>query len=416
MIMNNTNPNHTDNFFKQGLSSPPQINPSDKNWKEMERLLKPEAKRRPMAWLYPVLGIAAALLVFLSLWLFSEKTGTESAELEVAKEAVKKAGKYNENHSNFKSDSTRDIGIQLTRISPGKDSNITASNIGKTKLSENSISPNNTFEANPPLSISQPFTDSRLPITVLNSARYLNIQTSLSNKFASQRNIEKSNAPVNVENAGFDKTKDSDARSHSLPGKWAISLAFSPDVNSVKGIDKGDFGVSMGMGVSYNFGKALSLGTGIYYSQKLYSADKTSYKVQEKPFATWTSYSKKIEADCRVLDIPLNLSLRMANKTENKLYVTAGLSSYIMLSEKYDFIYNNPSPAFPTGRREYTIRNQNKHILSVVNLGLALEKPLSNQVSLVVQPYAKLPLTGIGQGETDLKSFGVGFRLNYSLK
>ncbi len=416
MIMNNTNQNHTDNFFKQGLSSPPEFNPSDKNWKEMERLLKPEAKRRPMAWIYPVSGIAAALLVFFSLWLVSDKTGTEGERLEVARASGKKAGQSNKNNSNFKSGNTGDIGIQLTRISPDKDGNITASNIGKIKLSENSNSANNTFEANPPLAISQPITDYRLPITLLNNAQYSKIQKSILNKFTSLPNIEKSNAPVNVVNADVDKTKDSDVRSHSLPGKWALSLALSPDVNSVKGIDKGDFGLSMGMGVSYKVGKALSLGTGIYYSKKLYSADKTSYKVQEKPFATWTSYSKKIDADCRVLDIPLNLSLLMANKTENKLYVTAGLSSYIMLSEKYEFIYNNPSPAFPTGRREYTIRNQNKHILSVVNLGLALEKPISNQVSLVIQPYAKLPLTGIGQGETDLKSFGVGFRLNYSLK
>jgi len=402
--MNNTNQNHTDNFFKQGLSSPPEVNPSDKNWGEMERRLKLESKRRPMAWIYPVSGIAAALLVVFSLWLLTEKTGTESERLEGAKESGKKAGK-----------NIVEIESQLSRISSNKEGKFTSPKIGTTQLSKSRSSAYRTFKSNPQSLSSQSFTYSRLPITVLKSARYLNIHTSVSNKFASQRNIGKSNVPVNVINAGFDKTPDSDSQSNTHTGKWVLSLALSPDVNSVKGIDKGDFGRSVGMGVSYKVGKFLSLGTGIYYSKKLYSADKTSYKVQEKPFATWTSYSKKIDADCRVIDIPLNVSLQMTNKTENKLYVTAGLSSYIMLSEKYEFIYNRPSPAFPTGRREYTIRNQNKHILSVVNLGLALEKPLSNQVSLVIEPYAKLPLSGIGQGETNLKSFGVGIKLNYSL-
>ena len=353
----------------------------------MERLLKPETKRRAIAWIYPVSGIAAALLIFLSLWLVSDENGIETQPTEIGKSV--------------------DIGTQYDNISPSEGGDIKSQTIGTTLLSE---------VAQPITDYRLPITDNRIPITLLNNARYLNIQTNSSNKFASQEKIEISNSPVNVVVAAADIKKAADPRAPALTGKWALSLALSPDLNSVKGIDDGDFGVSVGMGVRYRLGKALSVGTGVYYSQKIYSADKTSYKVTEKPFATWTSYSKRIDADCRVIDVPVNLSLRLSNKTENKIYASAGLSSYIMLSEKYDFVYNNPSPAFPTGRREYTVHNQNKHILSVVNLGVALEKPLSDQVSLVIQPYAKLPLTGIGQGVTELKSFGVGFRLNYSLK
>ena len=54
--------------------------------------------------------------------------------------------------------------------------------------------------------------------------------------------------------------------------------------------------------------------------------------------------------------------------------------------------------------------------MSIVNLSIGIEKPIDNQSSIVIQPYAKLPLSGIGQGETELKSFGIGFQLNYSMK
>ena len=192
-------------------------------------------------------------------------------------------------------------------------------------------------------------------------------------------------------------------------------MAFASDFNSVNGITNSLFGYSLGMGVNYKITKTISASTGLYYSQKQYTSDKASYKTQEKPFATWTSYSKKIEADCKVIDIPFNLNLLVKSGPETNLLVSAGLSSYFMLSERYNFIYN-PTPAYPASGRSYTIKNSNKHVLSVINLAVGLEKPLTKQSSIIIQPYAKLPLTGIGQGETDLRSFGLGLQLNYSMK
>jgi hypothetical protein len=407
MMMNNTNQNHTDNFFKQGLSSPPEFSPSETNWKEMERLLRPEAKRRPMAWIYAASGIAAALLIFLSLWLFQDKTTSETQRPEMVKlpQEVDRPG--NQATSGSQPAPSSDLDASAERL-PGVANEMSlnaARRIASMGIKNKDINPNAGLAAG--LIV----TDQSSLFTSVANARYVAVKTT-----PGEPAIQKLNVRGDSVNALVKKKRSSEIESLVVPGKWALSLALSPDVNSVKGIDNGEFGMSFGMGVSYRVGKALSISTGIYYSKKLYSADKTSYKVTEKPFATWTSYSKQIDADCRVIDVPVNVSLRLSNKTQNKLYATAGMSSYVMLSEKYDFIYNGPSPAFPTGRREYTLRNENKHLLSVVNLGVALERPLSDQVSLVVQPYAKLPLTGIGQGETDLKSFGVGFKLNYSLK
>lgn len=412
--MNNTNQNHTDNFFKQGLSSPPEFDPSEKNWEEMERLLKPETKRLGIAWIYPLSGIAAAMLVFLSFWFSSDRTAGDIEPDQVVKnsktgtESDNKSktnidlGKSGDNSSAVSSTSSPDTKDSFMR-SPSRSvvSNITAKVIPKQSSQS---------------SVTTLVSDFGVELALLSHARYVNIRSNSTNAFVAPGNIKISVFQAPTADTDFSEKNTANPSTPNRIGKWALSLTLSPDVNSVKGIDNGDLGMSMGMGLSFKPGETLSIGTGFYYSQKLYSADKASYKVTEKPFATWTSYSKQIDADCRVLDIPLNLSLRVSSKTENKVYASAGLSSYFMLSEKYDFIYNSPSPAFPTGRREYTVHNQNKHILSVVNLGVALEKPISKQVSLVIQPYAKIPLTGIGQGETDLKSFGMGFRLDYSLK
>lgn len=192
-------------------------------------------------------------------------------------------------------------------------------------------------------------------------------------------------------------------------------MAFTGDMNSVNGLGNSRTGLSYGMGISYRILKNISVGTGIYYSQKSYTSDRHSYYTTEKPFATWASYSKQINAECEVLDIPLNLNLSLLKTEKTGIIAGAGLSSYIMLSEKYNFIYNS-SPAYPSSGREYTINNQNKHLLSVINLSLGIVKPFGKQNSLIIEPYAKLPLSGIGQGQTELKSFGIGFQLNYAVK
>ena len=411
--MNNTDQNHTDNLFKQGLSSPPGFTPSDKNWEEMERLLRPEVKRRSIAWIYAVSGLAAAILIFISLWLATEKTDSVTQQAKAVKGLKNDPGTGNRPNSNPNTlkpgNYGPSTGNQPKSGTKFQRSTLTASPIARNGTEETDLK--DTSPAPGELAVS-----GTRGLSAVNSARYLTIQTNYANKFSTPRDIEIPNSPLALPKPVVADNEIQDPRTPARASKWGLSLALSPDVNSVNNMHKGELGASMGMGLSYKLGKKLSIGTGIYYSQKLYSADKTSYKVTEKPFATWTSYAKKIDADCRVIDVPVNLNLRISNKTSNKLYVSAGMSSYFMLSEKYDFIYNNPSPAVPTGRREYTVRNENKHILNIVNLAVALEKPLSNQVSLVIQPYAKLPLTGIGQGQTNLQSVGVGFALNYSVK
>ena len=74
--MNHLNPNKTDDFFRQALSSAPDLSPSEKDWEGMERLLKAKPARRPViGWLYWPAGIAAAFLIFFSLW-FLRDTAT----------------------------------------------------------------------------------------------------------------------------------------------------------------------------------------------------------------------------------------------------------------------------------------------------------------------------------------------------
>ena len=417
--MNKLNQNKIDNYFSQILNTAPDFSPSESEWKEMELLLKSEPKRRPIiVWIYWTAGIAAALLIFLSLWFFTENTDSGN---QLAKTNVPSKSDENGNRGINKAEN------KSNTITPRPD-HTKHELILQDKITNNGYKPSSTLNPFTPVKNNSSIKDTA-ELKLMNSK-----DTFISLNFAQVLGLKSSRVPgtaigitgrepaLNITRLSFSDSTKKDApsipkrpSSQNSVGKWALSLAFSPDFNSVKGIGKSSFGISLGMGLSYKIGKSIAASTGLFYSQKAYSSDKTSYKVKEKPFATWISYSQKIDADCRVLDIPLNLNITLKDKLRGKILASAGLSSYIMLYEKYNFIYNS-SPGYPAKGREYTIRNDNQHILSVVNLSIGIEKPLTEQSSIVIQPYAKLPLTGIGQGKTDLKSFGVGFQLNYSLR
>lgn len=411
--MSNLSPNKTDKFFRQALKTAPELSPTEKHWNDMERLLIGKPNKRTVGWFYWPLGIAAGLLIFLSVW-FSREPETRLADGgKIESSKVEKQNKENrfpntEDGSTIPQASLPDPLIPteaktsgLNEVFVQQESKKQFENLIGTTINS-TINRTINSEAK---TLFQPFN-----IALFQGLR--NINTLTSNDFSAIKAV----SLKAVKSPAIDSnSKGSKSNIENPNGRFSLSMAFTTDMNTVNALSNSKSGLSYGIGMNYRITKFLSAGTGIYYSQKKYTSDKYSYNTTEKPFSTWASYSKQIDASCNVIDIPLNLNVMLSKTQKMGIVASAGLSSYIMLSEKYNFIYN-PSPYYSSNGREYTIKNKNEHILSVVNLSVGIEKPVGKQSSIVIQPYAKLPMSGIGQGQTDLKSFGIGFQLNYSMK
>ncbi|GAC1438996.1 MAG: hypothetical protein NVSMB63_03670 [Sediminibacterium sp.] len=81
-----------------------------------------------------------------------------------------------------------------------------------------------------------------------------------------------------------------------------------------------------------------------------------------------------------------------------------------MKQESYDYYYHyNGQP----GRRSSTYHTGNNYILSIAHLSAGFEKRIGQNLSVQVEPYAKMPLTGIGFGNIRLSSFGVNLAVQY---
>ena len=186
-----------------------------------------------------------------------------------------------------------------------------------------------------------------------------------------------------------------------------FSICAGSDLNSVGSFKGAGFGTNAGLIATWQFSPKFSLSSGIVYAKKLYNSDYDNYK----PTVSYgNSYSPTgISADCRVLDIPLNINYNVWNNNKGKIVVTGGASSYLMLKEKYDFLYADYT-------RPITYYGENQHYLGVLNFALAYERITSSKTSFALQPYVKIPVTGIGQGNVNLVSTGLSLNFNLNFK
>lgn len=206
-------------------------------------------------------------------------------------------------------------------------------------------------------------------------------------------------------------TADSPVKKAKTKRKIPISLAISvgPDFNSTNSLVGGKGTAAFGFTVGVGLTKKLAVQTGVIYGAKNYTANSYDYHFSN-PNAK--NIIAQIDAACKVLEIPLRASYTVSNNNSRSIELNGGLSSYLMLRENYVFKYNASA-----NRTDRTIEliNANRHFLSVLDLSATYNIKLNSKFGLGIEPYVKIPLSGIGEGNVPLKSSGVSLKLRYDL-
>ncbi len=205
------------------------------------------------------------------------------------------------------------------------------------------------------------------------------------------------------------KTKNSyNTKKNKFANSFSVSISAGPDVSAIKVNNIGTFEILYGAGIGYNLGKRWHVRTGFYTVKKVYGAKPSDYN---PPSVFWNYYPQleDINADCSVNEIPLILNYTFRQNSKQAWFASAGISSYFMKRETYNYLSKTP-----TGyqNKSYTIYRQNKHYLSSLRISAGYEKTLNKTISLIAEPYLNLPLSGIGYGKVKLNSAGLLFSLD----
>lgn len=220
----------------------------------------------------------------------------------------------------------------------------------------------------------------------------------------SQVDLEDLKFETSLDNNPEDKVKDNN------PVKFSLTFAAGPDFNSVRSLGGSRPTLNGGVLLNAALTKHFSLSTGLRFGAKNYNA--SSYNYGNLSPALINAMSG-VEGSCNVLEIPLRASYTFINDNKKRISFNSGLSSYLMLKEKYIFSYTPQS-----GYNDYVLEkvNANQHYFSVVELSASYRfKSKKSKTQFGIEPYVKLPLGGVGEGKVHLKSSGVSLNLFYEL-
>lgn len=198
-------------------------------------------------------------------------------------------------------------------------------------------------------------------------------------------------------------------KQRELSPKMAIRVGYSPDVSSVGLSNFSKPGSAFSLMVEYGLSRRLYVQTGVVRSEKVYFADSSQY---EWP-ADWKTGPRAISTDaiCKVIEIPLNLRYDLIQNNRFRIFAGAGTSSYYMQNEKY--VYNYRPHTYNIKWYE-TETKTGWFLLSHINLSAGYEHRISNKLSLLAEPYVKIPIKKVGYGKVDLFTAGVWLSIRYT--
>jgi hypothetical protein len=391
-----------DQLFKDGLSEP-DIPFNELDWENMAAKLDQQvSRRRRKTWLLWSSAAAAVLLVALfSIFLTPDAKVEQHPEKNVVKTGERKGGQG-------ASEKTMEGGYPEKEVrdedrpSEGKSPLALSERVNRPALAGSIVRSGADEYSAGGLNPSGVGAIPLVPAQPANTRNDILPDLALMQPVAGQAPAGEKYAAV--ERSVKKKMKTDQAR----PQQVILSAIVAPDLSYAKSAVGSKVSSNFGLLATYEFHPRLSVTSGAVYANKYYNSSGDAAAGYG-----FDGHSLQINAVCNVIDIPVNVNYKLLNRKAFSLSLNTGLSSYIMLKEKYDYVYSEEGYAESTVSME--IKNQNRHMFGVANVSLSFDRKISPNLSIGVQPFMKLPLTGIGYGNADLRSTGVSFSLNMGL-
>lgn len=375
-------------------------------WDDMKKRLDDSDRRRPVFWWWTS-GFLLLLLLGGGWWWYAQQDQTTALQ-NVPIENI--AGGNNVNTPAITKADVDKVTTSSEKINSTPAEKISGESIPSEKIKGSTPAEKTINKTNAPDRTARPAekqTSTREPISG-------ELQESIPQRFYIQaisfNQPKKITIPANVNNFPvINMHADTIANNYTKKPKnqktgFDGGITLGPDYNIAPSFRMGKLGFNGGIFLRYHVNNRLNLSVAAVYAKKIYGATPKDYK-----FDYPTNYIK-IDADCNVLDVPLNVNYTFSDRPKGAWSAMAGASSYFMLKEKYDYYWANNT------KRTREFSNQNQHYFSVLNLGVTYERKTTGRLKWGLQPYIKVPLNGVGEGKVKLSSAGVSLQLSLGKK
>ena len=399
----NRNIEDIDQLFREGLNpEDDRLAYQEADWLELKKRLDRNAqKRRGVFWLTRLSGVAALIFLFFAIRMF----------LPESQNRIVQQAEVQQNDQKQQQKQSQSIGSPEVQKDVRKAESVSGTLLAQNKpltkqlpkrqpihqASENNINHADSIEIDN-LNLSQ-----AKPEQKVNPGKKVSGQPDAVKQVEQKR-------PATDESLFAPNEKPNEiSEPEHLAHKLTLSVLAAPDYNGVNNLNNASIGDNFGLLVTFKIAKNWSFSTGGVYAKKLYETGFGNYSPSKNIWDEY--YPKSVYADCRVLDIPLNISYSLALGKNTTISFGTGISSYIMLREDYRFSYEEQDSNTAVA---YHVVNENQHWLSVLNFQATFERRINSKVSIGLQPYMKIPMSKIGFAGVKLQSLGMAVVLNWN--
>ena len=191
-----------------------------------------------------------------------------------------------------------------------------------------------------------------------------------------------------------------------------ISLVAGPDFSTIKFQSVKKAGYSIGLLAGYRFNKHISLETGVLWDKKQYYSDGKYFNIS-KISIPYSVNIKDLDGNCNMFEIPVSFRYDFSFSPKGRFFSTAGLSTYIMKKENYEY---NAESYGSSWTRKASYNNSGTNFFSILQFSAGYEYNWGKIGRIRVEPYLKIPLTGVGIGSLPISSAGLHLGITHPFR
>jgi len=194
--------------------------------------------------------------------------------------------------------------------------------------------------------------------------------------------------------------------------RWSLGLLFAPEFSTTRLNHYSTPGESLGLRIGYQVSNRFAVNTGIIRSTKKYKDDAGEYNTNPNYWRNRTNgvIPEEIKGKCLVLEIPLDLQFDVLQTQKSRVFASAGISSYLMLSQSYSYNFDVPNRWADSG---WSTSESESYWFGVGIMSAGYERNIHPALMIGIEPYLKMALTEVGWPNIKLLSTGAYVTLRY---
>ena len=198
---------------------------------------------------------------------------------------------------------------------------------------------------------------------------------------------------------------DQNNRSMVRGKKFYLGLVAGAGINTVKHSSMSKAGVDVGLIGGYRINNRFSVETGLIYTRNFYEVAASSFNQKGiEPMLSGGRSLNEVHGSNKMVEIPLNLRFEIMQKNANSVYLSPGLSTYLVTRESNWYLTTmNGSSEMLYGAYNKT----HPYLGAAMNLSAGFERKIGTNSNLRIAPYVQLPLRGVGVGNIKLVNTGL---------